>query len=167
MQYTSHEANKLLNQMKEQYALLLAREMQSRTFLASLGEDPETVRPKYDYAKTQELLDSLASQIRKVKHALNVFNTTTVVPEFQMTVDEMLVFIPQLTAKKAKLSDMRGYLPKQREISVSRTSNIVDYRYVNYDLDMVEEDYTQVSELLAKAQLALDKVNNTYTLEIQ
>ena len=167
MQYTSHEANKLLKQLTESYELLLAKEVRSRDFLASLGEDPESVRPDYDYCETQKTLEQLESKIRRVKHALNVFNTTTVVPEFQMTIDELLVLIPQLTRKKMKLSEMKSRLPKQREVSMVRQSNIIDYRYINYDLSQVEADYGSTVDLLARAQLALDKINNTCILEIE
>lgn len=46
-------------------------------------------------------------KIRKVKHAINVFNTVTNVPDFDMIIDEMLVFFPQLTKKCETLSRMK------------------------------------------------------------
>ena len=42
-------------------------------------------------------------EIRKLKHALNVFNASNKVPGFEMTVDEMLVYLPQLSREKNKL----------------------------------------------------------------
>ena len=67
MKYTSSEANKLLKKLNADYQTLLALENQSRTFLAATGEDVESVRPAYDYAKTQADLKALAKKIAKAK----------------------------------------------------------------------------------------------------
>lgn len=68
---------------------------------AAMGEDIESVRPAYDYAKTQARLEELEGTIRRLKHAINRFNTTQVVDGFGITIDEMLVYIPQLTSGRA------------------------------------------------------------------
>ena len=167
MKYTSAEAAKLLRKLNDSYNALLEMEGRSRDFLASVGEDVESVRPAYDYAETQKALDELEDKIRRVKHAVNVFNLSHTVPGFDMTIDEMLVYIPQLTKKKAKLLGMKSVLPKAREASqYGRQSSIIDYRYVNYDIAAVAADYDRVSDELAKAQTALDVVNNTETFEL-
>lgn len=57
-----------------------------------MGEDIESVRPAYDYAKTQARLEELEGAIRRLKHAINCFNTTQVVDGFGITIDEMLVY---------------------------------------------------------------------------
>jgi hypothetical protein len=46
-----------------------------------------------------------------------VFNVTHTVPGFDMTIDQILVYIPQLTAKKIKLYEMKTKLPKTRDES--------------------------------------------------
>ena len=46
-------------------------------------------------------------------------------------------------------------------------SQIIDYRYANYDIEAVKADYQRVSDELAKAQTALDLVNTTMTMEIE
>lgn len=95
-----------------------------------------------------------------------VFNATHVVPGFDMTIDEMLVYIPQLTRRKAKLAEMKAKLPKSRVSEVgARISNVIDYTYLNYDLAEVEADYERVSDELSDAQLALDAVNSSETFE--
>ncbi len=167
MKYTSSEANKLLRKLNEKRDALLAKEQKSSTFLAAMGEDPESVRPEYDYFSTQKELDALDFKIRTVKHAINVFNLEHMVPGFDMTIDQMLVYIPQLTAKKQKLAQMKNRLPKQRERDAySRSSHIIDYSYANYDIKAVEADYAFVVDELARAQTALDVLNNTETMEI-
>ena len=138
MKYTSAQANKLLKKLNDEYSALLDKEQRSRDFRAAMGEDIESVRPAYDYAKTQARLEELEGAIRRLKHAINRFNTTQVVDGFGITIDEMLVYIPQLTKRKSKLLEMKSRLPKERvEEQYGRQSNIIDYTYTNYDLAAV------------------------------
>ena len=167
MQYTSAQAAKILRRLNEEHIALLNMEQQSKDFLASVGEDPESVRPDYDYAATQAKLAELEEKIRRVKHAISVFNTTTLVPEFGMTVDQLLVYIPQLSQRKIKYAEMMSKLPKARETGAAYTrGNIIDYRYANYDISAAEKDYSEAADTLGRAQTALDVVNNTLTMEI-
>ena len=157
MTYTSAQAAKLLRRLNDEYAAMLEREALSREFNAAVGENVDAVRPAYR---------ELEEKIRKLKHALNLFNATHVIPEFGITIDEMLVYIPQLTKRKSKLAEMKSKLPKYRVAELGRISNIIDYTYLNYDLSEVEADYARVSDELANAQLALDAINNRDTLEL-
>ena len=167
MKITSAQAAKLIKKLNEEYNALIKKERLSSTFLAASGEDPESLRPEYDYAETQEKLDLLEKKIRKVRHALNVFNSTHTVPGFDMTVDQILVYIPQLTARVSKLSEMKSKLPKMRvEDRYGKSTNIIDYTYVNYDLKKVESDFEKVSDELSKAQIALDTLNTTEVFDI-
>lgn len=166
MKYTSAQANKLLKKLNDEYSALLDKEQRSRDFRAAMGEDIESVRPAYDYAKTQARLEELEGTIRRLKHAINRFNTTQVVDGFGITIDEMLVYIPQLTKRKSKLLEMKSRLPKERvEEQYGRQSNIIDYTYTNYDLTAVEADYEKTSDELSRAQLALDTVNQQDSFE--
>ena len=102
MKYTSAEANKLLKKLNDEYAALLDREKRSREFRAAMGEDIESVRPAYHYGEMQQRLAEMEQTIRSLKHAINRFNVTHQVDGFDMTIDEMLVYIPQLTKRKEK-----------------------------------------------------------------
>ena len=168
MKMTSAESAKLLKKLKYEYDALKSRENLASTFLASVGEDPESIRPAYDYETTKAQLEELACKIRKLKHAINLFNTNTVIPEYGITIDEMLVLIPQLSSRKLKLTEMAARLPKAREQQgYGRSGNIIDYRYVNYDLDKVNEDLLAVTDALSGAQLALDLINHSATFEVE
>lgn len=165
MKYTSAEAGKLLKKLNDEQSSIILREQNSMEFLAAVGEDIESVRPKYNFKETQDALDEVKGKIRKLKHALNVFNSTTVIPEFGMTIDEMLVYIPQLTARKNELARMKDRLPKVRE-QTRMNSAILDYRYLNYDVNEVAAAYEHICDMLAKAQTALDMANMNQTLEV-
>lgn len=165
MKMTSAQANKLLNRLKDDLNYLLTKEAQSRVFNAAVGEDIEDVRPEYSYINTQAAIDALEKKIRKVKHAINMFNTTTKLPEQGITIDEALILIPQLTKKRNKLNEMKSRLPRTR-VNNFRGSNIIDYEIVNYNISQVEEDYDAVVEQLSELQTALDTVNNTETFEL-
>lgn len=167
MKMTSAQASKLLRQLNDELRTLQVREENSKSFLASLGEDVESVRPSYDYALMQEEQIKVEQKIRKLKHAVNVFNTNTVIPEYGFTIDEMLVYLPQLQKRQNKLFAMKDALPKVREnVGFGRGTNVVDYRYANYDIDLAGKDYKALSAEIARAKLALDTVNSTVELEV-
>lgn len=85
-----------------------------------------------------------------------------------MTIDQMLVYIPQLTARKNKLNRLRSRLPKERvQGGMSQMSGIVEYEYSNYDIKQAETDYTAVSDELAKAQNALDAINASVAFSVE
>ena len=167
MKYTSAEAAKLLRKLNEDHSSLLGMESRSQSFLASVGEDVESVRPEYSFSDTQAELLAIEDKIRKLKHAINVFNTTTTVPGFDMTIDQILILIPQLTGQKNRLNSMKNVLPKVREkAGYGSSSSIIDYRYANYSIPDVEKEYDRINDLLARAQTALDLINSSATLEI-
>lgn len=166
MKYTSAEAAKLLRSLNEEHDTLLLRENQSKSFVAALSEDPDSVRPEYDYEDVQKKLAETERRIRIVKHAINLFNVTHTVPGFDMTIDEVLVYIPQLSNRKNRLAQLAGVLPKTRE-RVAPQSSVIDYRYANYDVDKAGVDAKEASDLLAKVQTALDVVNTTEQMDIE
>lgn len=169
MKVTSAQAAKMLRKLEDDMDGILTNEVNSRDFLAAVGEDVESVRPVYDYSGTQEKLIELEKKIRTLKHAINIFNTTQEVPGFGMTIDQILILLPQLSRRRDKLREMKSVLPKAREENrIGRApSNIIDYRYANYDIAAVEKDYNDVTDMLARAQTALDTVNTTVEFDIE
>ena len=164
-QMTSAMAAKELKKLNDQHDALTSRESKSAVFTAATQENVEDVRPAYDFGETLNELEAIEKKIRALKHSINTFNLTQEVPGFDMTIDQLLVYIPQLTASRRKLERMRDRLPKER-CERSYASNIVEYDYANYDIRQAEKEYLRVTEELAKAQNALDKVNSTVTFEV-
>lgn len=167
MKVTSAQAAKILRQLNDELRTLQLREGNASSFIAAIQEDIESVRPAYNFSEMREAQSEAERKIRKVKHAINMFNAATVIPEFGITIDEMLVYLPQLNRQCEVLSNMRDAMPKVRvNNGYSSSGSIIDYRYANYDIEEAGRKYTEVSELLARAQTALDLINNTLEFEI-
>ena len=83
-----------------------------------------------------------------------------------MTIDEMLVFLPQTSDRLRKLEDMLAKPEKSRAMNTGRTS-IIEYEYLNYDLQKVQQDYDALLDLKNRALTALDVVNNTVPFEAE
>lgn len=169
MRYTSAQAAKLLRRLREEHQRLLAREAETQVFLAAVGEDVEALRPAYDYRAVQDKLAELEKQIRTIRHAMNLFNLNTVVEG--MTIDELLVYLPQLGERKEKLGRMAERLPRKRAEAAGMgrfgaKAPIIDYEYANYDIEAAEEEFRRVTEEISRLQTALDRVNSTETMEI-
>lgn len=158
----------MLRKLFQEKNIILSNENQSCVFNASLGEDVESVRPEYDYDKTQSALELCNKKIRILKHAINCFNSSQLVGDTGLTIDQVLVYIPQLTEMRSRLYDMQNRLPKQRSSVDGIGSNtVIDYSYTNYSVEKAKEDYLRVSDEIRKIQTALDVVNTTVTFEIE
>ena len=166
MKYTCAEASKVLRKLNEELKVLRAKEQKGYRFTAAVDEDIESARPVYDYEKSQAEQTAIEGKIRRVKHAINRFNNEAIVPGFGITVDEMLVYIPQLSERKRRLTEMASFLPKERVSNAYQATKIVEYTYTNYDIKKAAEDLDKVNDELARAQTALDLVNTQMELEL-
>lgn len=160
---TSAYANKLLKQLEEDRAYWRKLENESDTYLAASNEEP--VIPAYDYETVSATLAEIDRKAARIKHAINLYNTTTVL-ELEdgtaMTIDEALVVMAQLNSRKSKLDTMRKRLPKDRASAIYRGGNtLVEYRYVNYDPERVKADFESISARVMDIQLKLDQANQT------
>ena len=166
MKYTSAEANKLLKALETKRNSLLSIEEKSSNFVISVGENVEEVRPEYDFHGIQEELADLNGKIRAVKHAINVFNTTHTVPGFDdMTIDQVLIYLPQLSAQVEKLRRMAEALPRERKENFR--SNLVEYSIANYDPKEAAAEYERAQSELSSLQLALDAANAGEMMELE
>lgn len=166
MKMTSAEASKMIKQLRDQIQLLRRQEASVLSFIAATTENVEDVRPAYSYEETAARYGELEEKIRKIKHALNVFNATTVPEGTGMTIDEILVFLPQATERLSMLTAMLSRPPKLRATDTGRTS-IIEYEYLNYDLQAVQKDYDALTAKKTQVMTALDLVNNTVAFEVE
>ena len=164
---TSAYANKMLKSLEEDKAFWVNKEAASSTYVAAINEEP--VVPEYDYTEVAATIAALDEKIAIIKHALNVTNATAKVQvgDAEMSIDTILIKVAQLNKRKSVLDQMRKQLPKAREEQtyISRNS-VPEYRYTNYDLDLVAKDYEEVCELIMTMQMALDKHNQTAEFEV-
>lgn len=165
---TSAYANKMIKSLEEDKAFWVNKEATSSTYVASINEEP--VVPEYDYMEVAATIAELDEKIAIIKHALNVSNATAKVPvgDREMSIDTILIRMAQLNKRKAVLDQMRKQLPKAREEQAYISRNAVpEYRYINYDLELVKREYEAVSNTIMEMQMALDKYNQTVQFEVE
>lgn len=165
MQYTSAEANKLLKKLNEEKVLLNNDFRNKHSFIAAVEENVEDVRPEFNLTEYFEKLEKLNSDIQKVKHAINVFNTSNTI--MGMTIDTALVYIPMLSEEKRILSGLAMGQEKERvKESYGRTSTHIEYKYANYSISEAKDRLKKVTTELSDLQLSLDCINNQEKFDI-
>ena len=165
--YTSAEAGKLVKKIEDELKRQMLTERKSYSFVVASGEDVESLRPRYEFAETQKNIDELQEKLRIVKHAINQFNLTHTLPGFDgLTIDQALIMLPQLNARRTKYQEMINRLPKERISGIHSRNNLIEYNIANYNIEEVEKAYKELTSHLAKMQLALDTVNTTEKMEI-
>ena len=164
---TSAQAAKELKRLNELHTALLEKEQKASVFTAAIQEDIEQARPDYCYGNIQTDLRIIEEKIIRLKHCINQFNLTYMLDGFDTTIDQMLVYIPQLTSRKKKLEKMASRLSKERiNNSFARSSNFIEYTYCNYEVGDAKNDLEETSKELAAAQMALDLANTTVEFEV-
>jgi hypothetical protein len=164
MKYTSASANKLIRTLEDKKSFLLQQESNNSTYVQAQDEKADI--PDYDFSDHNRQIDELDCKIRTLKHALNVFNTTTVLP-LGITIDQALVEMAQLNNKLPRLDSLRRAKNKTR-LSGSMTSrrDVAEFQYLNYKTEDVEKVYERDLKRVQQIQLALDKVNQTEEFEV-
>ena len=165
---TSAYANKMLRSLEEDKAFWANKEATACTYVAAINEEP--VVPEYDYAEVAATIAEIDEKIAIIKHALNVTNATARVQvgDAEMSIDTILIKMAQLNKRKAVLDVMRKQLPKARvEQHAYMSRNAVpEYKFINYDLELIKKEYESVSAKIMEMQMALDKYNQTVQFEV-
>lgn len=165
---TSAYANKVLRKLTEDKEYWRRKENEGCTYVAAIDEEP--VIPDYDYEKVAAEITAIDEKILKIKHAININNATNkvAVGNAEMTIDEILVKMAQLSKRKAVLDNLRKREPKTRINSglYSSRKTAPEYEYVNYDIELVKKEYERIDAEIAAMQIALDKYNQTFEFEV-
>ena len=143
--------------------MLKKEEAESRT---TYGINEEPLPANYDFARMQQQMDALNQKIAVLRHAVNVFNTTTMLEGFGFTIDEALVRMAMLTKKKQRLAQMKQ-VPLLVRTSPGYGSNTPEMTCRNYDAEQVEQEYRRVSDQLTALQLTLDRANLLLEFEVE
>lgn len=168
MKMTSASAQKIIRKLKDEKDFL--ESMEEKSYLFSCIEGEEKLIPEYDYKETSEKIKEIDEQVIKIKHAVNVVNSTREIKVNgkKYTVDAILVRMAQLNSRLYMLDIMRSKQPKTRLGTRYYNGNNQqpEYQYINYDLAEVKKDYEIINNEIATMQLELDKFNQTYEFEV-
>lgn len=164
MTLTSATANKMLKQLNNELQWMYSSEDRDRTYIRISGEQP--IIPDYNYSETRAKARQFIDKIGRLKHALNVFNTTTTVPDTGLTIDQLLVHMAMLNKEKAILERFRRTPAQAVRESIRCTNSLPEYDVANFDTKEAEADYKKLEEEIARMQTALDTVNSTVTFEV-
>ena len=144
------------------------KEAASSTYVVAINEEP--VVPEYDYAEVAATIAEIDEKIAMIKHALNVTNATAKVRvgDAEMSIDTILIKMAQLNKRKSVLDVMRKQLPKARvgKAVYMPQNSVPEYKYINYDLELIKKEYESVSMKIMEMQMALDKYNQTVQFEV-
>ncbi len=150
---------KILEEKKEDIIRLENEECQI-TYL----EGEKKMESCYSYKKVRKEVDDIDTIIRRYKSLLAVSNATTIVPEFEMTIGECLVYLAQLNSKKTLLST---YAAKKQVSRISSAYNTkVEYSELLYNVGEVKEDVEDLQRLIARLQMAIDRTNLLNMIEV-
>lgn len=167
---TSSYANKVLRKLQEDKEFWVNKENEEFVYVAALDEEP--VIPEYDYKAVADTIEEIDEKIVRIKHAINVVNTTNEIQvgNKKMSIDTILVRMAQLNKRKAVLDRMRKLQPKTRINTSSyyaQRKSVPEYRYINYDLNLIKKEYEIVDTEISEMQIALDKFNQTFEFEVE
>lgn len=169
MKMTSAYANKMLKQLAEDKVFWTNKEANSCVYTAAAGETP--VVPDYDYRQVADKIAEIDRKVCVIKHAINLANVMgeVTVDGEKMPIDMVLVRMAQLNSRKNMLDYMRKQEPKTRKETVSYGNRVPapEYQYINYDLELIKQEYENISEKIMKLQLELDKYNQTAEFEVE
>jgi hypothetical protein len=165
---TSAYANKVLRKLNDDKEFWAEKEREGCTYIAALDEEP--VIPEYNYEEVAGNIAEIDEKILKIKHAINVSNSTNEIQvgNTTMTADMILVKMAQLNKRKFSLDMMRKKQAKTRINSgmYSAKKTAPEYEYINYDLDVVKREYERIDAEISEMQIALDKYNQTVEFDV-
>ena len=154
--FTCDSASKMVKMLNAELHVLERLENQSCSFTAA-EDTVEVDRPEYNLVEIQTKMDKLMLQICVLKHAINVFNTTHVLP-IGYNIDYALVRMSMLSTQLNKLEGMRTKAGKVRS-RMSLDTGIYEYR--NYSLEDADKEYNRVYAELSRIQQEINYANAT------
>ena len=163
MKVNSDTANKMAKNYRAEIAALLEAETASSTYSYSASETP--IIPPYSFSDTQKRIHEYQDKIAKLSHAIAVFNTGKLLPEYGCTLDEAIGRMSRLNEEKKRLYALLQIPEKKRQRSYG--SREADVTCRNFDAAEVRAAYDQVTADLMALQQAINIANLTDTFEVE
>lgn len=162
MKMNSDYANKTIKNLQAEIDSILQAENTNKTYSYGVTEQP--MIPEYSFSATQARLSALRDRMAALRHAINLFNVTTKVPEYDLTVDEALGRMSMLNNEKKRLYALLQIPEKTRERVYG--SREADFVCRNFDLAEVQAAYDSVSQELMQLQQAINIANLTISFDV-
>lgn len=140
---------------------LLKEEKKVCSYRVMEGEDPSAKKPEYDYVETWNQLMEYDDSIRSVKHAINSFSVSRYVPEYDMTLDELEMYLEDLDRRFNTLKELGDAHPIKRTI-VNRS---VRHTIANYDLKQARKDSERLDDECRKVRRIISEIKESEVFE--
>ena len=162
MKMNSDYANKLCKKLVEEEKSILSYESTARTYSHTPSEKPTI--PAYSFQETETKLREVRGKIAGLKRAINKFNTSEILENYGITIDQALFQMSVMHGDKARLAEMLQ-IP---EVSRSREygSKEPDITHRNFSVDEVQARYDELCEDLMKLQQAINIANLTIEFDV-
>lgn len=140
---------------------LLKEEKKACSYRVMEGEDPSAKKPEYDYVETWNQIMEFDDSIRSVKHAINSFSVSRYVPEYDMTLDELEMYLEDLDRRFNTLKELGDAHPIKRTI-VNRS---VRHTIANYDLKQARKDSERLDDERRKVRRIISEIKESEVFE--
>ena len=140
---------------------LLKEEKKACSYRVMEGEDPSAKKPEYDYVETWNQLMELDDSIRSAKHTINSFSVSRYVPEYNMTLDELEMYLEDLDRRFNTLKELGDAHPIKRTI-VNRS---VRHTIANYDLKQARKDSERLDDERRKVRSIISEIKKSEEFE--
>lgn len=136
---------------------LIQKEREACTYRVMEGEEPSAKKPGYDYEETREGLNTEDFSVRLARHSINSFSVSRFVPEYNMTLDELEMYLEDLDNRLNTLKELKDARPMKRGIVNRR----VEYSFINYDPEQVRKDYRKLADERSKVRSIISEIQES------
>lgn len=140
---------------------LLKEEKKACSYRVMEGEDPSAKKPEYDYEETKNQLKEFDDSVRLAKHTINSFSVSRYVPEYNMTLDELEMYLEDLDRRFNTLKELGDAHPIKRTI-VNRS---VRHTIANYDLKQARKDSERLDDERRKVRNIISEIKESEEFE--
>ena len=140
---------------------LLKEEKKSCSYKVMEGEDPSAKKPEYDYEETRNQLMEFDDSVRLAKHTINSFSVSRYVPEYNMTLDELEMYLEDLDRRFNTLKELGDAHPIKRTI----VNSSVRHTIANYDLKQARKDSERLDDERRKVRSIISEIKKSEEFE--